>query len=885
MGLVERLKRTVLTVLGIRPRRDRTGEPTDGSVRTDHREEPAGTSDVEAEVSGSEVPVVGEESTPGLDAEAETGTICEEDVESAEGEGADDEDVESDPDEASEKRAEDDSEEHGEEEDSEEVDEPDVEEDSPKTDADDSVDDPVLDAPERDTATEEEVIDTEGVESGFEFGVSEDEPWSPDSEPGVEPEGLEDESEDTDEEPESEDPASDDLEDEPEIEESPSDTTDSDEVEQDPGQDSIDEASRTDDGEPEEAEPPEPDETASDLSEDSDGEPAEDSTQEVPDIDIDLPDIEPAKSRTSTTERRIPRAYDLDGNEVHVDDAEPDQTYICPECEGPVELRTSDKIRNHFAHEWGWLDTHDCPLGSSTTSSEAEETDEEPDTDSQRQLPVIFGRSTRSILRLYGQIPALELDDFDDPASIQAILENIQIDIQGTDEHPRPGWFSPANSQVDVGLDPAADGYRITVDSEDRFDRIDGSWTANGLAPGDVFVGERARAERVKTEWPVVQEGQWVYVVLKEAPESVPESAEIFHAGPRDVLGVEVNEDTLDLLQEYADVVESSEATFTTAILLPSDVDPRTDTVSSEPGTEVLIGIHPTSESDPEVRVVVPGDMDRNTALESTGNGVPRFYASAITRESPERRDILGPGNDESIALVPRDDQEGASRPWTEDPIIGVHVADGESQLLDPIRGPTSRTFGPDIDANAITSSIAFEGPEGHRFDLKAEFPDDVEFASVVRQSEVTAEDAQSAISTWIREGCDRIYIDFDAAGRAELVFDRELDCRVVLEAGVTVHDVDTEKEAFGIAFNIIAGRINPDLGYVDIDVPDGPCPHCGEKHEPAFVAAHTALVRLELTMDVFGVENTTHAERIAKAEIGKHARSIPLKTVEVERL
>jgi len=884
MGLVDRLKRTVLTVLGIRPRRDRTSEPTDGSERTDHREEPAITSDVEAEVSGNDVPVVGEGATPDLDAEAETGAIGEEDAESAEGEGAGDEDVEPEPGEASEERAVDDSEGRGEEEDPEEGDEPDVEEDSPTADADDSVDDPVLDAPEGDTTTEEEDIDTEGVETGFEFGVPEDEPESPDSEPGVEPEGLEDEQEDTDEEPESEDTGSDGLEDESGGEGSASDTTDSDEVQQDPGQDAIDEASRIEDGEQEEAVPPEPDETSSNLSEDLDREPAEDSTKEVLDIDTDLPDIEPAKSRTSTTERRIPRAYDLDGNEVHVNGAEPGQTYICPECEGPVDLRTSDKIRNHFAHEWGWLDTHDCPLGS-TTTSDAEETDEEPDTDTQRQLPVIFGRSTRSILRLYGQIPALELDDFDDPASIQANLETIQIDTQGTEVHPRPGWFSPANSQVDVGLDPAADGYRITVDSDDRFDRIDGSWTADGLAPGDVFVGERARAERVKTESPVVKEGQWVYVVLEEPPKTVPESAEVYHAGPRDVLGVEVNEKTLDLLQEYADVVESSEATFTAAVLLPSDVDPRTDTVSGEQGTEVLIGIQPTAESDPELRVVVPGDMDRNTALESTGEGVPRFYASAIPREGSERRDIHGPGNDESIALVPRDDQEEASRPWTEDPVIGVHVGDEDTQLLDPIRGPTSRTFGPDIDPNAITSSIAFEGPEGHRFDLKAEFPDDVDFASVVRQSEVTAEDAQTAISTWIREDCERIEIDFDAAGKVEIIFDRELNCRVVLEAGVTVHDVDTEREAISIAFNIIAGMINPDLGHVDIDAPDGPCPHCGEEHEPAFVAAGTALVQLELTMDVFGVENTTHAERIAKAEIGKRTRGIPLKTVEIERL
>lgn len=479
------------------------------------------------------------------------------------------------------------------------------------------------------------------------------------------------------------------------------------------------------------------------------------------------------------------------------------------------------------------------------------------------------------------------MDDFDDPKNILSELEDIQVDTQGTQDHPRADWFGPANSQVDVGLDPDADEYKVTIHSDGRFESIEGEWYANGLEPGDVFVGEKAQAERIKTESPVVKEGQWVYVVLDSPPETVSDAAELYHAGSKDVLGVGVSDDTLGLLQQYADVEPSGEASFSADVLMPADADPRSETVHGPPGTEVLVGIQPTGESDPVFQIVVPGDKERNTVIDAAGEGTPRFYTSKIPRDGSDRHDIHGLGERKSIEHTARDDQDEADRPWTDEPVIGIHVGDGDgdTRLLNPIKGPTSHTFEPDIDADAITGSIAFEGPEGYRFELKAEFPDDVDFASVLRRSEVTAKEARTAISTWIREGCDRIEIDFDAAGKTELVFDRELDCRVVLEAGVTVHDVDTEEEAIGIAFNIMVGMINPDLGHVGIDAPDGPCPHCGEEHESAFVTADTALVRLKLTMEVFGVKNTIHAERIAKAEIGKRTRGIPLKTVEVERL
>ncbi|MFB6133541.1 MAG: DUF555 domain-containing protein, partial [Halanaeroarchaeum sp.] len=76
---------------------------------------------------------------------------------------------------------------------------------------------------------------------------------------------------------------------------------------------------------------------------------------------------------------------------------------------------------------------------------------------------------------------------------------------------------------------------------------------------------------------------------------------------------------------------------------------------------------------------------------------------------------------------------------------------------------------------------------------------------------------------------------------------------------------------------------LNPDLNYVEINMGERQCPHCGEALEPAFVAADEGLVALELEMTVFNVEREEHASRIARKEIGQRLENIPLEVLSVE--
>ena len=110
------------------------------------------------------------------------------------------------------------------------------------------------------------------------------------------------------------------------------------------------------------------------------------------------------------------------------------------------------------------------------------------------------------------------------------------------------------------------------------------------------------------------------------------------------------------------------------------------------------------------------------------------------------------------------------------------------------------------------------------------------------------------------------------------------MDCRVVVEAAVSVYDVETVDEAVRIAISKTGELLNPDLNYVEIDMcsPTGPD---GEELPPAYIVADEALVALELTMDVFNVEQEEHAKRVARTEIGQRLNEIPLEIASVNEI
>jgi uncharacterized protein (UPF0212 family) len=108
------------------------------------------------------------------------------------------------------------------------------------------------------------------------------------------------------------------------------------------------------------------------------------------------------------------------------------------------------------------------------------------------------------------------------------------------------------------------------------------------------------------------------------------------------------------------------------------------------------------------------------------------------------------------------------------------------------------------------------------------------------------------------------------------------MNYRVVLEAAWLVHDVENIDDAIGVAVSEAGKRLNDEeMDYVEVDVGYTDCPACGEPFDSAFIAADTALVGLLLEIQVFNAENTEHAQRIAKSDIGGALRDVPLKIVD----
>jgi uncharacterized protein (UPF0212 family) len=108
---------------------------------------------------------------------------------------------------------------------------------------------------------------------------------------------------------------------------------------------------------------------------------------------------------------------------------------------------------------------------------------------------------------------------------------------------------------------------------------------------------------------------------------------------------------------------------------------------------------------------------------------------------------------------------------------------------------------------------------------------------------------------------------------------------KVVLEAAWIVKDARSVDDAMSVAISEAGKRLNPKMDYVEVEVGATFCPFCGEPFDSVFVVANTGIVGLLFEMKVFNAETREHAERIAKKEIGKALKDVPLKVVESSEL
>jgi len=106
----------------------------------------------------------------------------------------------------------------------------------------------------------------------------------------------------------------------------------------------------------------------------------------------------------------------------------------------------------------------------------------------------------------------------------------------------------------------------------------------------------------------------------------------------------------------------------------------------------------------------------------------------------------------------------------------------------------------------------------------------------------------------------------------------------------VTLHGAWIVKNARSVedAMNIAvaeAGKLLGKLSYVDVNIGNVECPRCKEPLGSVFLVAKTALVGLFFEIKILNAKSEEHAARIAKYEIGKRLKEVPLEVLEVIRI
>ncbi|NJE25833.1 DUF555 domain-containing protein [Thermococcus sp. MV5] len=111
-------------------------------------------------------------------------------------------------------------------------------------------------------------------------------------------------------------------------------------------------------------------------------------------------------------------------------------------------------------------------------------------------------------------------------------------------------------------------------------------------------------------------------------------------------------------------------------------------------------------------------------------------------------------------------------------------------------------------------------------------------------------------------------------------------DYVVILEAPIIVREVESPDDAINVAVSKVAKALNKEkLDFVRVEIGYSQCPVCGSPFESAFVIGNIGLVGIYLTLKVFNAQSLEHAERIAKAVVGKALKKVPLKVFEIKEL
>lgn len=482
------------------------------------------------------------------------------------------------------------------------------------------------------------------------------------------------------------------------------------------------------------------------------------------------------------SELAIPFALDPHGVEVPITEATRGRIdyYRCPVCGNWLTPFKGAQRKHHYRHKAGVLDDDECELSAISDINRMVDdlrTSDIEKVEQERNIRVYIGEEPGGRHRIFGVIPSADWDQISVGVEIDSLIQQISVTSTNIIHPPTSRSFHPSEAEVTFKLDPDSDKYEISIDAPDELDIINGTWTANGVEPGDLFVGDQTRARRASSKRQI-KTNEWVYGVTSEGTTIDLDEISSHRIGDIELLSFPAREDTADVLNEFGLDLRTDEYGFDADVILPTNAHPTADKpIHATPGEPVLIGVTPSKDLDPVFEIVsVPRAENNETVeLEQTGPGNTRFYKTKVPTRGSRRISVHQRNSNRHrlvhLHAVEPKDQEPLSRSMYGRLGLKISLDDTET-LLSPLAGDRSYEFdGGDAGSlAALPAFVDYIGPQGLELEIEATFPSDAAMGSVHRSTT----DLQSELTNvghWVSQGCTNLTVTFDGIGDVELTF------------------------------------------------------------------------------------------------------------------
>lgn len=476
---------------------------------------------------------------------------------------------------------------------------------------------------------------------------------------------------------------------------------------------------------------------------------------------------------------KIPYALDPHGNDIHISDAEegnPRGYYTCPDCGGPLQTRTGDTYQHCFAHYPGVLDERDCSLGTPDAIrklTEEKRTSDRERTYDQHTIPLGL-RIQYGIVQLIGILPTLNWEDLDQNTSLDDTLQDLSIKGTHLEGSFQRNNFHPNETEATVTLEQGAQEYSIHIQTNDNpsLEKLAGKWKAEGVKPGDIFVGDKTRAHRVSGQVKA-SAGDWVGIVTDDDPNDSRDEVDVYEVGNHYIVGFQYH-DEQDILTDYLGEEMVQRERFSADLVLPPRSTPNSEAPQAiMAGEEILVGITPAPETDPEFEIVpFPRDAGDVDQLDALGEGVARFWGQPFPGSEAFQVTVHRPNTDEH-RLLQFEPTETVDYPhWESEPRLSLTVkAQDETHELNPIRGPTELTLPETVNAPEFVDHLEMTSPDNYRFDVLLELNTSADHSTVRRQN-VTLTEVQPLIKDALKEGAKLLQFKLDGLPNMTISFE-----------------------------------------------------------------------------------------------------------------